>query len=162
MMDGYMLSIDCGTQSVRALLFDRFGSLLGKEKVEFEPYFSSHPGWAEQNPELYWDSACTACKRLKEKLKEEWENIIGVAVTTQRDTGVNIDKNGNVLRPAITWLDQRMARCDKPLPVYNNIAFTAVGMQRAVEITRRKSKANWIKENQPEVWNRTSGRKAVL
>jgi sugar (pentulose or hexulose) kinase len=48
-----------------------------------------------------------------------------------------------------------MARSEKPLPVYNNIAFTAVGMQRAVEITRRKSKANWIKENQPEIWNDT-------
>lgn len=154
-MDGYILSIDCGTQSVRALLFDRFGSLIGKEKIEFEPYFSINPGWAEQNPELYWDSACTACKGLRDRLKEEWENIIGVVVTTQRDTGVNIDRDGNVLRPAITWLDQRMAICSESLPIYDNIAFTTVGMQRAIEITRRKSKANWIKENQPEIWNRT-------
>lgn len=154
-MDGYMLSIDCGTQSVRALLFDRYGCLIGKEKIEFEPYFSIHPGWAEQNPELYWKSACLACKKLKERFKDEWENVIGAAVTTQRDTGVNMDRDGNVLRPAITWLDQRMAKCSKPLPLYNNIAFTTVGMQRAVEITRRKSKANWIKENQPEIWNNT-------
>lgn len=154
-MDEYMLSIDCGTQSVRALLFDRHGSLIDKEKVEFEAYFSTQPGWAEQNPELYWRSACEACKGLKGRFKNEWENVIGVAVTTQRDTEVNIDREGNVLRPAITWLDQRMARCSEPLPIYDNFAFTAVGMQRAVEITRKKSKANWIKENQPEVWKHT-------
>jgi sugar (pentulose or hexulose) kinase len=155
LIDGYILSIDCGTQSIRALMFDRLGSLIGKEKVEFEPYFSIHPGWAEQNPEIYWQGACTACMGLKEKLKEKWENIIGVVVTTQRDTGINVDRDGNVLRPAITWLDQRMAKCCEPLPIYDNIAFTTVGMQRAVEITRRKSKANWIKENQPEIWNNT-------
>lgn len=50
----YLLAIDNGTQSVRALLFDLQGNLLGKGKVELEAYYSKHPGWAEQDPEYYW------------------------------------------------------------------------------------------------------------
>jgi len=55
MIDKYVLTIDCGTQSIRALIFDKNGTLIGKKKREFEPYFSNYPGWAEQNPEVYWD-----------------------------------------------------------------------------------------------------------
>lgn len=45
----YLLAIDNGTQSVRALLFDLQGNLLGKGKVELEAYYSKHPGWAEHS-----------------------------------------------------------------------------------------------------------------
>lgn len=150
-----ILSIDCGTQSVRTIIFDEEVKLLGKEKIEFEPYFSTYPGWAEQDPEVYWESACKACRDLKEKLPDEWERIGGVVATTQRDTGVNLDRGGKALRPAIIWLDQRMAQCREPLPIYENIAFKTVGMGKAIELTRKKSKANWIKENQPEIWDKT-------
>lgn len=151
----YMLAIDCGTQSVRALVFDSTGCLLAKEKVEFEPYFSPHPGWAEQNPELYWESSCIACQKLKENNATLWEKLIGVTVTTQRDTCINVDREGNTLRPAILWLDQRMAKCEKPLRLSDRLMYAAAGMQRTIEIVRKKSKANWIKENQPEIWDRT-------
>lgn len=50
----YLLAIDNGTQSVRALLFDLQGNLLGKGKVELQAYYSTQPGWAEQDPEYYW------------------------------------------------------------------------------------------------------------
>lgn len=50
----YVLAIDNGTQSVRALLFDLQGNLLGKGKVELQAYYSSQPGWAEQDPDYYW------------------------------------------------------------------------------------------------------------
>jgi sugar (pentulose or hexulose) kinase len=155
MNQGCVLSIDCGTQSVRALLFDKDGKLLGKEKIEFEPYFSQNPGWAEQNPEVYWDNACLACRRLKQSSAEYFDSIIGVTVTTQRDTGVNLDADGKVLRPAIIWLDQRMAACVEPMNLKQNLAFTVIGMQHAAEITRKKSKCNWIRENQPEIWDKT-------
>ena len=60
----YLLAIDNGTQSVRALLFDLAGNLVGKGKVELEPYYSEHPGWAEQDPEYYWRSLGEACRQL--------------------------------------------------------------------------------------------------
>lgn len=155
MNEGLILAIDCGTQSVRALLFDKLGNLIGKEQEHFEPYFSQAPGWAEQNPEIFWESTCRVCKVLKEKMPENWDRIIGLTVTTQRDTVVNMDKDGRVLRPAIIWLDQRMAECREPLAFHDNLIFSTIGMKRAIDITRRKSKANWIKENQPEIWDKT-------
>lgn len=155
-MDGeYILTIDCGTQSARAILFNDEGALINIEKKSFEPYFSVYPGWAEQNPEVYWEAICKCCNGLKAKDEEKWEKIIGVCLTTQRDTVVNVDKYGNVLRPAIVWLDQRMAKCDDPMPILNSILFSTVGMKNALEITRRKSKANWIRENQPDIWDKT-------
>ena len=61
----YLLAIDNGTQSVRALLFDLQGNLLGKGKVELEAYISTQPGWAEQDPEYYWRSLGEACQQLR-------------------------------------------------------------------------------------------------
>ncbi|MEG1255841.1 FGGY-family carbohydrate kinase [Clostridium sp.] len=155
MDEGYVLSIDCGTQSIRALIFDKEGNLIGKEKEEFEPYFSTSPGWAEQDPEIWWNGLCKVCKTLKSRNLDNWEKIKGVTVTTQRDTGINIDKNGKVLRPAIIWLDQRMAKCEKLISKKYRLMFTAVGMNKAIEISRRKVKSNWIKENEPDIWENT-------
>lgn len=153
--EGFILTLDCGTQSVRAILFDSQGSIIGKEKVEFEPYFSSEPGWAEQEADVFWNNCCLACQTLKSKQPEDWDKIIGVAVTTQRDTSIIVDNEGKPLRPAVIWLDQRMAKCENPLPFYDNLLFKTIGMAKAVEITRRKTKANWITENEPELWERT-------
>ncbi|MBR5721758.1 MAG: carbohydrate kinase, partial [Clostridia bacterium] len=57
--DPVMLTFDCGTQSIRALLFTAEGNIIDKEKIVFEPtYFSKKPGWAEQEPEFYFDKLC--------------------------------------------------------------------------------------------------------
>ena len=151
----YVLSIDCGTQSVRALIFDSVGTLIGKEKLDFIPYFSTEPGFAEQDPQVFWEGICRVCKNLKENFEDIWDEILSVTVTTQRDTGINLDKNGKVLRPAIIWLDQRMAKCSKPISFKYRVMFSLVGMNKAIEVSRRKSKANWIKENQPYIWDKT-------
>ncbi|MGE5422185.1 MAG: FGGY-family carbohydrate kinase [Ignavibacteriales bacterium] len=153
--EGLVLTLDCGTQSVRVILFDRKGNLIGKEKVEFEPYFSMEPGWAEQDPDLFWNSCCQACKALQSKQPQDWEKIIGVAVSTQRDTGIIVDRTGKPLRPAIIWLDQRMAKCEEPLFIQSNILLKVAGIDKTVENLRRKSPSNWIIENEPELWERT-------
>ena len=48
-----LLSIDNGTQSLKALIFDLKGNLIAKEQVVFEPYYSENPGWAEQDPTVF-------------------------------------------------------------------------------------------------------------
>ncbi|MDP0488027.1 MAG: FGGY-family carbohydrate kinase [Fusobacterium sp. JB020] len=153
--EDYILSIDCGTQSIRALIFDRRGNLIGKNKVEFEPYFSKYPGWAEQDTEVYWKGLCDACMGLREELGEQWHFIKGVVVTTLRDTHINIDKNGKVLRPAILWLDQRQTEKVDKFNKFEDIAFNTIGMKEALKISQSKSKAYWIKENQPDIWEKT-------
>lgn len=155
-MNEYILSIDCGTQSIRALIFDTEGNLIAKESMEFKrPYYSDYPGWAEQDANVYWNGLCNVCKNIKEKNNNIFENVAGVTITTMRDTVVNVDKNGDPLRPVILWLDQRMAKCEEPIPLFYNLIYTLIGMKSAVEISRRKSKANWIKENEKEIWEKT-------
>lgn len=155
MGEQYVLAVDCGTQSVRGLLFDQEGHLRAKHKVGFEPYFSQQPGYAEHDAEGYWRDACTALRKLGEEVPEMWKNIAAVTVTTQRDTVVPLDAHGHPLRPAIVWLDQRMARCERPMKAMDRLQFNVVGMSKAVEITRRKCRDNWLVENEPDLWART-------
>ena len=150
-----ILSIDCGTQSLRALLFDQNGRLIDLEKIEYDPYNSPHPGWAEQHPEVFWSSLCVACSTLKERNGEVFQHLDGVGITTQRDTIINVDAAGDPLRPAIVWLDIRKAR-----PVWNpgglmKLLYRFVGMDEAVLKLQVDGKCNWIMENQPEIWEKT-------
>lgn len=64
MAGDHLLSIDVGTQSVRALLFDLRGNLLAGTRVLVEPYFSAKPGWLEQDPTYFWSLMCRACRQL--------------------------------------------------------------------------------------------------
>jgi sugar (pentulose or hexulose) kinase len=105
MSEKYILAIDNGTQSVRALIFDLKGNLIDKSRVPLEPYFSNQAGWAEQHPEYYWQSLCQACQQLWQKTSIPKKDIAGMAVTTQRSTVINLDENDTPLRPAIVWLD---------------------------------------------------------
>ena len=102
-----LLAIDNGTQSLKALIFDLEGELLLKELVPFTPYFSDQPAWAEQDPDVFWKALCRACQGLWRQNRNYRERIAGVAITTQRATVINVDENGNPLRPAMLWLDQR-------------------------------------------------------
>lgn len=149
------LSIDCGTQSLRVMLFSPDGTLLDKEKIEYEPYFSQKPGWAEQNAEVFWESLCAGCNKLKNRQPGVFERIIGVGVSSQRDTMVCVDKDGKCLRPAITWLDQRKAKL-----VYNpkfplSLAFKALGVKESIIKAQADGKCNWIMQSEPEIWKFT-------
>ena len=153
--DPLILAIDNGTQSVRALLFDKQGNLAGKGKQEIEPYFSEHPGWAEQHPEYFWDNLGKACQRLWQSTAAQPSQVVGVTVTTQRGTVINLDANGAPLRPAIIWLDQRHARIDKPVKGPWGWLFKLTRLEDTIHRFREKTQANWIAQNQPEIWKQT-------
>jgi len=65
-MNKTLLSIDCGTQSLRAMIFSLDGEMLAIERVPFSPYHSPKPGWAEQDPDVYWEALKTACQSEKQ------------------------------------------------------------------------------------------------
>lgn len=156
-----ILSIDAGTQSVRALLFDLQGALLAKSRQPIEPYFSTAPGLAEQQPEVFWQALCQACLQLWKDIAQDPANqlspqrIAGVTLTTQRSTVINLDKNYQPLRPAIVWLDQRRTEGLPPLGGPWGLAFRLSGMTRTVEYLQAEAEANWIAKNQPEIWKNT-------
>lgn len=150
-----LLAIDCGTQSVRALLFDPRGNLVAKARVPIEPYFSERPGWAEQRPEYFWESLCEACQRLWSCADVSKEAIAAVALTTQRATVINVDENGQPLRPAIVWLDQRRTEGLKPIGGLWGLIFALTGMSDTVAHLRAEAEVNWIRRHQPQIWERT-------
>lgn len=151
----YVLAIDNGTQSVRALLFDESGHLLGKGKQTIEPYFSDQPGWAEQDPEYYWQSLHEACNKLWSDTEIPPSAIKGVTLTTQRGSVVCVDQSGKALRPAIIWLDQRMADVSRGLGGFWDLAFKVARVEDSVRHFRRKAQANWLAQHEPETWRDT-------
>ena len=82
-------------------------------------------------------------------------SIAAVALTTQRSTVINLDKDGKPLRPAIVWLDQRRTEGLKPVSGLWGAAFAAAGMTETVAYLQAEAEANWIRTHQPEIWKDT-------
>lgn len=151
----YLLAIDNGTQSVRALLFDPQGNLVDKAQVMMTTYASPQPGWVENAPEDFWRALCQACNDLWAKTTVPKSAVRCVTVTTQRATVINLDHAGIPLRPAIIWMDQRRATSKLSLPCVWNAIFRALGMTDTIKYFHAEAEANWIAQNQPEVWAKT-------
>lgn len=150
----YLLSIDNGTQSVRAIVFDRDGQLIDKARIAIEAYRSPEPGWAEQDADYYWQALLDACQLLWQQGKVKPDQIAALSVTTQRGTVVNVDKAGQALRPAIVWLDQREA----PAPVHLGALewpLRITGLKSSIAYFASQAEANWIAQCQPEIWAKT-------
>lgn len=150
-----LLAIDNGTQSVRALLFDPRGNLLAKARVPIEPYYSTTPGLAEQDPQVFWDALCQACQLLWKLPGVDRSSIAAVALTTQRGTVVNVDREGNPLRPAILWLDQRRTEGLPPVSGLWGAAFALAGASDTVAYLQAEAEWNWIRIHQPEIAKNT-------
>jgi len=151
----HILAIDNGTQSIRALLFDLKGNLETKVQIKVEPYFSEHPGWAEQHVAVLWANLCKACQTLWEQTSVSKDSIAGVAVTTQRACVINLDKQGMPLRPMISWLDQRRVDSIEPIGGEMGEFFKLIGADEAIRGVQVESEANWIATHQPDIWEKT-------
>jgi sugar (pentulose or hexulose) kinase len=150
-----LLAIDNGTQSLKALIFDLEGQLVAKEVVPFAPYFSDHPAWAEQDPDVFWQALCRACQGIWQNHRIDKQRIAGVALTTQRGTVVNVDKNGHPLRPAMLWLDQRKTYGLPPVGGLWGLIFKLAGLTKTVAYLQAEAEANWIRTYQPDIWQKT-------
>lgn len=148
----YLLSIDNGTQSIRAMVFDQDGELLVKSKVDIESYLSPAPGLAEQDAEYFWSRLCQACQSLWPMLDFPREEIRAVSVTTQRATVVPLDAQGQGLHPAITWLDQRRVDSKPGLGPLQRLVTRVIGAHDAVADFHANAEANWFAEQRPDIW----------
>lgn len=156
MQQDVILTIDNGTQSVRALLFDLQGNLLAKAQQTITPYTAEQPGWAENDPEYYWESVGQACQKLWQKTDIPQSAIKGVGLTTQRATMINVDAEGKALRPAIVWMDQRKAQVNiKRLNPFLRLVLKLLRVDDTFEHLMAEADANWIAQNQPEVAQKT-------
>ncbi|MGO3082764.1 MAG: FGGY-family carbohydrate kinase [Psychrobacter celer] len=150
----YFLAIDNGTQSVRALIFDQFGSEIAKARVPIEPYFSEQPNYAEQHADYYWQKLCEACQKLWQSCEIKPEQIAGVSLATQRYTMICLDKDKQPLRPAIVWMDLRRAETHDI--GFLNPLTKIIGMGELVKDAQQKARCNWLAQNEPEIWAQTA------
>ena len=150
-----ILTLDFGTQSLRAALVNKQGEIEAIEKKKYDPVFvSPEKGYAEQDPDFYYEYAVELLTSLAEKNKDELDRIIGATLTTFRDSSVYLDENFKSVRPMILWTDQRTAEAKEPLPFVHKLLFALVGMTDTIELNRKRTMAHWLKENEPENWKR--------
>ncbi len=156
MKNPLVLTIDFGTQSVRVALVNKKGDFVAMERAKYSPaYNSPEPGYAEQDPEFYFENLCTCTKKIAKEHKKDLENVIGISMAFFRDSVVAVDKNGKALRPAILWLDQRHAEARDKLSPLSRMIFKLVGMGPTIELNRKRSMTLWMKENEPEIFDKT-------
>lgn len=151
-----LLAFDVGTQSARAIVFDEHGHLLAKAQTPIEPvYHSPQPGWAEQDPEVYWNALSAACNALWRDGSVRAQDIDGLALTTQRATTICVDGAGRVLRPATVWLDQRRCTAPPDMGLLWNSAFRLAGATSLIRHLQAEAEANWFAQHQPKLWRDT-------
>lgn len=156
MSEKLIFTIDFGTQSVRVGLFNKKGETVDiVTKVYEPPYFSQKPGYAEQDPNYYYEKLCEACQEITKRNRDRLDDIVGLNMCCFRDSVVPLDKDNKPLRPAILWLDERRAKGLNRLPLLSRVIFKLVGMGPTVELNLKRSMSRWIQENEPEIWAKT-------
>ena len=113
-MKKYILALDQGTTSSRALIFNKQGNILSAAQKEFRQIFP-RPGWVEHDPKEIWSSQVSVVAEAISKLGISGKDIAGIGITNQRETTIVWDKNtGEPVYNAIVWQDRRTSGyCDE-------------------------------------------------
>jgi glycerol kinase len=108
-MKKYILALDQGTTSSRAILFDHQGQICGSAAQEFPQHFPQ-PGWVEHDPNEIWNSQLTVARKVLHGHHVDSHQILAIGIANQRETTVVWDrKSGEPIAPAIVWQDRRTA-----------------------------------------------------
>ncbi|QYA26371.1 glycerol kinase GlpK [Gramella sp. MT6] len=108
-MEQYILALDQGTTSSRAIVFDKKGSIVSIAQKEFRQHFPK-PGWVEHDPDEIWSTQAGVAAEATTKKGLNGENIAAIGITNQRETVVVWDrKTGKAVYNAIVWQDKRTA-----------------------------------------------------
>lgn len=151
-----LLGIDLGTTGLKVALLTEAGRLIGSEYHEY-PILSPRPGYAEQDPQAWWQGFVAACKRLKEAWPADFDRIAGIGICGQMHTQVYLDGQNESLRPAITWMDQRSSGIvDRINQAEDAAALVFQETKNFATTTYTAPQVKWVKENQPDVWDRVA------
>lgn len=108
-MANYLLAIDQGTTSSRAIIFDQTGVPVASAQMEFKQYFP-HDGWVEHDPAEIWSSTLSVCREAITNAGIKAEQLAGIGITNQRETTLVWDREtGEPIYKAIVWQDRRTA-----------------------------------------------------
>lgn len=153
----YVLALDVGTQSVRAIVFDREGRQIARARKISRPYYSVRPGVAEVPAGQFYEDSCQVIREVTESLGEDVGKIKALAMTANRDNILPLDEDDKGLRDWITWVDTRRApeakeALKKELRGFDLAVY--VGDYAFFSMVAFRSKFNWIKYNEPDIYAR--------
>jgi len=114
-MQKFLLAIDQGTTSTRAILFDQTTQIINQQQIVLKQYFPAS-GWVEHDPEEIWQAVLTCCRAAITQANITPKDIAGIGITNQRETTIVWDrKTGQPIHPAIVWQDRRTSDYCKSL-----------------------------------------------
>lgn len=151
----YLLGLDVGSSSVKASLVDADSGKCAATAFYPEteaPIMAVKAGWAEQNPQMWWDNAKLSMKKIMADAGVKAEEIKAVGISYQMHGLVCVDKNLQVLRPSIIWCDSRAVK-------YGDKAFREIGADKCLGHLLNSpgnftaAKLAWVKENEPDTYN---------
>lgn len=149
----YLLGIDIGTSGTKTVLFDEVGYTVASALEEY-PLYQPSIGWAEQDPEDWWQATVAGVRSVLAKSGIKASDVGGIGLSGQMHGLVLLDAENKVLRRSIIWCDQRTtAECEQITSI--------IGAERLVEITANPalvgftaSKIMWVKNNEPAVFEK--------
>lgn len=146
----FFIGLDIGTSSAKGVLVDETGRVSARASGDY-PLLVPRPGWTEQDPESWWSAAERVLYTLTQKAQAP---ISAIGLTGQMHGAVFLDENGQVIRPAILWNDQRTGAACETIE-------TAVGGEKLRHVTGNPAltgfqapKILWLRDNEPESYAR--------
>ena len=152
----YLLGFDVGSSSVKASLTDvDYGEIAASAFFpEHEaPIMAVKAGWAEQDPNMWWENAKLSLQKIMAETGAKGEDILAIGISYQMHGLVCVDKQQQVLRPSIIW-------CDSRAVPYGEDAFHNIGEDTCLSKLLNSpgnftaSKLAWVKENEPEIYDK--------
>ena len=145
----YLIGMDIGTSSTRAIITDENGKLMASATSDY-PLMTPKPGWAEQKPEDWWKASIIVIKEVLEKSGISAKDIAAIGPSGQMHGSVFLDSSGDVLRPALLWCDQRTQKqCDLIYDIFGYEGFIKLSYNKALT-GFTAPKILWLRENEPE------------
>ena len=152
----YMMGIDVGTTGTRAVIVRPDGHVVGAATGDHQPMRMARPGWAEQDPEDWWQAALVAIRAALEQAGVKGSDIAAVGFSGQMHGVVLLDQSLAVLRPALIWCDQRsQAQCDW--------ITQKVGAEQLIQYVSNPAltgfsapKILWVRDNEPKLYERVA------
>ena len=153
-MKQQLLGIDIGTSACKVAVFDEDGKVLAQANRPYRVYYPQN-GWAEQNPEEWWEAICDAVREALSEESVSAEQIKGIGVDGQSWSAIPVDENGSVLHNTPIWMDTRARHlCEKvKKEIGTDEIFRVAGNDFLPSYVTPK--LLWFKEERPEVFQKT-------
>ncbi len=149
----YVLGIDVGTSGTKSLLTDEAGKIVSEDSIEYK-MAQPRDGWAEQDPNDWWEAAADTIASILSKSGVSPDEIAGVGLSGQMHGLVMLSDGGDVIRPAILWCDGRTGdECREITDI--------IGRERLISISGNPALAGftagkilWVRKNEPENYDK--------